>query len=245
LEGEGEKEFTPPYNITWTTLLNFMERLQGETLPNRIDRTYLSTYSGATQTYLISALRTFGFIGPNNEVLDSLREMVRNSDDRPKLIADLLRNHYPGPVRLGMTNATTGELIEAFDKDFGQKGNTARKAMTFFLHAAQYAGLQLSPHWKYSRPGPGGGPRPNRKPRAPKRLGAKDGSAPGADQHAPPQGNTDTVALGSGGTVTLTVSVNLFDLSTSDRDFVLHLIDKMKGYKSEKESAVPGDAESQ
>jgi len=35
--------------------------------------------------------------------------------------------------------------------------------------------------------------------------------------------------------VTLTVSVNLFKLSTTDRDFVLKLIDEMGGYDQDAE----------
>jgi hypothetical protein len=38
------------------------------------------------------------------------------------------------------------------------------------------------------------------------------------------------VALASGGTVSVVVSVNLFALTTKDRDFVIDLVDKLKGY---------------
>jgi hypothetical protein len=54
-------------------------------------------------------------------------------------------------------------------------------------------------------------------------------------------GVTDSVELRSGGMVTLTVDVNLFQLSSEDREFVLGLVDKVKGYR-ERRQLMPGPA---
>lgn len=43
-------------------------------------------------------------------------------------------------------------------------------------------------------------------------------------------GDTYTVELASGGSVSVLVNVNLFALSTDDRNFVIDLVDKLKGY---------------
>ena len=45
--------------------------------------------------------------------------------------------------------------------------------------------------------------------------------------------NQTVVNLESGGTVTLSVAVDLFQLSERDRSFVLGLIDLTKGYAAE------------
>jgi hypothetical protein len=50
-----------------------------------------------------------------------------------------------------------------------------------------------------------------------------------APQHSV-TGDTYTVSLASGGQVSVVVNVNLFDLTTDDRNFVIDLVDKLKGY---------------
>ncbi len=41
-----------------------------------------------------------------------------------------------------------------------------------------------------------------------------------------------TVALRSGGTITLSIPANLFHLDKTDRDFVFDLVDKMRAYSA-------------
>ena len=50
-------------------------------------------------------------------------------------------------------------------------------------------------------------------------------------------GQVSKVTLTSGGDVTLAVNVDLFRLSREDRDFVLKLVDIVKGYNKKEESA--------
>src|SRR5436190_9517934 len=73
----------------------------------------------------------------------------------------MLRDRYPEAVDLGGTNATTDELVEVFN-GYGVKGDTARKAIAFYLQAAKYAGdIPLSPNFKTPtvRTGTGSGRR--------------------------------------------------------------------------------------
>jgi hypothetical protein len=51
-------------------------------------------------------------------------------------------------------------------------------------------------------------------------------------QPVAPQGDTHSLRLRSGGQVTLSVSVNVMQLSAEDRNVVFHLIDKLKEYES-------------
>jgi hypothetical protein len=222
-------KFSPPYNIAWSTLRSFLERIDLENLPPRIDRSYLPTLSGTAQSYLIGALRSFELIGPNREVLPALKELAQDPDGRPALIGDLLRKYYPEVVELGENNGTAGQLEEAFRK-YGLAGNTVRKAVTFYVHAAQYAGLPLSPHWHVRKAGSGYRDASSvKRPRKPTSRPA----APIQQTSRTPAGDSRSLALKSGGTVTLAVSVNLFELSKEDRNFVLKLIDEMSDYDQE------------
>lgn len=142
--------FSAPY-IPFKTLTNLIQRMAEEGMPDRIDRTYLGTQSGTMQTYLIKTLQSFGLIeGEQGEVTDALRDLVANPDERPTLIGNLVRQYYPEALALG-PGATHGQLEEVFTQHYGVAGDTRRKAITFFLHAAKFAGITLSRHFKMPR----------------------------------------------------------------------------------------------
>ena len=223
------KGFTPPYNLAFSTFNNFLAKADPETLPPKIDRSYLGSMAGNVQTYLMAALRSFELIEPDRTVTPMLKELTKNPDGRPALIADLLNRFYPEIVELGKNNATVLQLEEAFRK-FGLAGNTVRKAATFYMHAAQYASIPLSVHWTVRKAGSG-----HRDEAATKRRSKPAGKATTQGQQTvrTQVGDSRSLTLRSGGTVTLAVSVNLFDLSKEDRNFVLGLIDDMSDYDRE------------
>jgi hypothetical protein len=138
----------PPY-FAWKTLLNTIERMQEHGPPNRIDRSFLSNMSGAGQSQFMSGLRSLGLIDKDGVVQDALKDLVNKPDERRALIGRILRERYPEAVELGKTTATTGELMDVFRKHYGVQGDTARKAIAFYLKAARYAeDIPLSPHFK-------------------------------------------------------------------------------------------------
>lgn len=144
--------FTAPY-IPFKTLLNLIQRMADEGMPDRIDRTYLGNQSGVMQTYLIKTLKSLELIrGEQGEVTDTLRELVSQPEARPELVGNLLRRYYPEAMSLGQ-GATHGQLEEKFAKHYDVSGDTKRKAITFFLNAAQFAGVPVSPHFKMPRSG--------------------------------------------------------------------------------------------
>jgi hypothetical protein len=141
------KTFMPPYNISWATFLSTLERMAADP-PNRVDRTYLDSQSGTVQTYLIAAYKAFGLISDEARPTDAVN-MFAESDLRKDMIADLIKTYYPTMLPLGETNSTSGELAEAFTAAFPTlTGESRVKAIRFFLSAAAYADLKLSPMWK-------------------------------------------------------------------------------------------------
>lgn len=144
------KEFSPPYNISWATFLNTIDKIAGE-MPTRVDRTYLDSQAGSVQTYLISALRGFGFIdGDQRTDTENMKGWASAVPEaRPGFMAELLRRYYPSMIELGTSNSTPGELADAFAEAFPAiAGESRTKAVRFFLSAAAYAGVQTSPMWK-------------------------------------------------------------------------------------------------
>ena len=151
-----------PY-LAWRTFFNLILQLDEKGLPTRIDRSFLSQRSGVDQGYLIATLKAFAMIADDGTVLDPLKDLVGNRDGRQALVAQVLRSHYPEVFGLP-SNATQAELDEVFREVFAQTGATLRKAQTFLLHGAAFAGIKLSPYFKTPRGVPGAaGQRRTRK----------------------------------------------------------------------------------
>lgn len=180
------KTFQPPYNISWATFLNVLERMAADP-PTRVDRTYLDSQSGFIQTYLIGAYKAFGFIGEDARPTDLVNEFAK-PDRRKDLIADLFRANYPTIIPLGETNSTTGELADAFAQAFDHiNGQSRTKAIRFFLSGAEYAGIKTSPMWKTPK-----APRGNSAPRRSRRTGGA-GTPSGVREGVTPPAKAKTV----------------------------------------------------
>ena len=145
----------PPYS-SFTTVRNLIERMEREGVPSRIDNSYLVGMAGGTQNQVKHALRSMGLIDEDGRTSPQLAELAKNTESRKVLLGDLLRERYEPLVALD-ESATKGQLDEAL-RGYGLNGATARKAASFFVAAAMYAELPLSPHITPSRK-PSAGPR--------------------------------------------------------------------------------------
>lgn len=217
----------PPY-VSWATLNNKLEEMGRNGIPSRIDASYLVGMAGGTQAQFKQALRSLGLIEANDRVTRTLIELVQDPNGRPERVGDLLRERYPALT--GLTeNATPGELDEVLG-NYGLGKDTRRKAASFYVAAATYAGLPLSPHIKpRTSAGNGAGTRTVRR-RATLRKGAGGASESAPGTSSQPGAVTHSIDLASGGTVTVAVSMNIFELSRTDRTFVLGLVDSLQDY---------------
>jgi hypothetical protein len=183
MDTESSTAFSPPYNIAWATFLSTLERMAADP-PNRVDRSYLGSQAGTVQTYLIASYRSFGFIDEAARPTQALLAFG-NEDGRKGMIADLLRANYPSIVPLGETNSTPGELAEEFAKAWPSvTGESRVKAIRFFLAAAAYADVKLSPLWKPPK-APRGSSAPRRSRKGSGSAGT-NGSAPQRDPKTSP-----------------------------------------------------------
>jgi len=230
-------KFTPPYNVVWSTFNHFLESVDPATLPPKIDRSYLSRMSGNNQTYMLSALRSFELVGPDKEVTPALKELVKNPDGRPAMIADLLRRYYPEVVELGQNNGTVGQLDEVFRAKYGLSGNTIRKATAFYMHAAQYASVPLSVHWTVRKAG--SGHRDETTSKRSRKPQAKPAATVRQDARTP-TGDSRSLKLRSGSTITLALSAPVLSLPREDRAFLLEIIEKMEDYEEKIEVSGSG-----
>lgn len=138
---------TPPPYISFKTLLKLLERMRQTHLLTRVDRRYLTEFSSGYQSQIIAALRWLDLIGEEGDVTGTLALLAQNPDVRPRVVGELLRSHYPAVFVLSSRNGTQRQLEEEF-RSYGINGSTLRSAIAFFLNAARFAEIPVSPHFK-------------------------------------------------------------------------------------------------
>lgn len=236
-EEEQQSPSTPPY-FSGTTFFNFVEAHR-RTQPTRIDRSIMGNVAGGDQAKILRALRFFDLTresGTPTPTFEALKEL--EGEELQAAWSRLLRNAYPYLFSdFNLEKATQGEIEERF-REQGIKGDTVRKAVTFFITMARLAGLKLSPYFKATRQRGTRATRPTRRaPRPSRSAGGSDngGSASPSRTESEPasQGQSaKTVTFRSGGTATLLVSVDVVNLSPADRKALFAWIDAMSEYES-------------
>ncbi len=237
---------SPPY-ISFKTFLNLMDRLAEGGIPQRIDRSYWSSFlSGSVGVQVIAALRFFALIaGPNNEPTPDLERLVENKEQRKQILAEMLKKFY-APVfsEVDLGRATTGHLGKTFETCYGRLSlETRRKSIAFFLHAAEYVGFPLSTHLKNASRTRSTATKSANRTNSKKSQHDGNGSAnhengsAKSGQHSPVlsqvsrNGSTKTITLRSGGEVSLNCSLDWINIDPEDRRFVFRLIDQLKDYE--------------
>lgn len=201
-----------PY-VAFRTFLTALEGFH-TALPNRIDRSLWPSLSGAVQGQLLAAFRFLALVDERDEPTPPLREMLAGPEARQQVLRRLLEKSYPELVALDLTRTSPRQLEEAVRRH-GYTGATLRKAVSFFLQAAAYAGLAMSlPLRKKTRRG---------------------GLRRAAPRHAPARpaaaAESRSVRLRSGGALSLTLDVKFLELSREDREFVFRLLDEIAAYE--------------
>lgn len=154
--------WTAPYAV-WKTLQNTIEKMAKEgSIPGRIDRSYLSNLPGGAQSELQTAMKALGLVDDQFHPTDLLERLVQNEAERPAIVKEILDARYAAVLALS-PSATQAQLEEEFRQKLGVSGSTLRKAVRFFLNAAKYADIPLSPHFKAPGTVPAGGARPRQR----------------------------------------------------------------------------------
>jgi hypothetical protein len=136
---------TVPY-VSFRTFFNLLERLHSGGIPQHIDRHYWGGFlAGSTGQQVMAALRFFGLITPNDEPTPAL-ERLADPAQRKTTLNELLRERYGAIWESGVDPARTtpGHLDSTFKTLYKVEGETRRKAVTFFVHAAKFAEMTLS-----------------------------------------------------------------------------------------------------
>jgi hypothetical protein len=158
------KKAIPPY-LPYKTLVNFVDSLK-IAMPQRIDRSLMSSMSGAVQSQLMASLEYLRLINPETGIpTEKLNQLARSGgDEKRRLLADILMSSYQFLFNNGLDlERATMDLLQERFRQTGTSGDTLRKAVAFFLKAAREAGMKLSPHLKRTYTRRMTGPRAKRK----------------------------------------------------------------------------------
>ena len=160
---------TPPYT-SYRTFKTFIEDLREQGVPSRIDRSVLTRFSGVVGSQLMHALRFLGLIEDDGRPTLRLKELMKahGAGLWPETFLGLLRQEYAPMFAIDLETATPSHFNEAFRKAFPAADAVVQKCVTFFLYAANDAGVKVS-----------GRVLKGRKPRSltPRRKPAKPASA--------------------------------------------------------------------
>jgi hypothetical protein len=237
----------PPY-LPFKTFLSSLDALS-HGVPPKIDRTLWRSQSGVTQGLIMNAYRFFGLVDDTNDEdssdssTDYLDQMARHSDKRPEVLRFLIEAQYE-PIIGGkhdLTKMTLKMLEDSFEQEFSVSGGTKQKAITFFLKAAKFADMPLSPYLSSLL-------RATRKRRGPRQRQDNGSTEPTHVQFVPVQAadaaSTHSVRLISGGRLTVSITANPFKMSQDDRQFVFSIVDQLQKYEEEHGDLIPlGDEE--
>lgn len=153
-----------PY-MPFKTLLNLLDRFREEGGPPAVlDKSYFGGTSGSVVAQNRSGLRYFDLIDDDYVPTDTLTLLVdATEDERKSYLKGLIEAKYTDALALS-PNATQGQLDKVF-QERGLTGATVAKAVSFYLSATEYVGINVSPHFKKRRVSSGNGTR-RRRPAA-------------------------------------------------------------------------------
>ena len=144
---------TPPY-VSYKTWLKMLEAFK-RFVPDKIDSSYYRDllFSGSSAKKLRTTLLFLGLIDENNIPMANLQRLTRvlqgaSQENKSSVIRDIVQNAYAFLFveDFNLARATSGQLSDHFEK-LGIKGNTKRQCISFFLHIAHDAEIELSPYF--------------------------------------------------------------------------------------------------
>lgn len=127
--------------LTFVTLLDWLRETKH--VPSQFDRSWWGTkFSGSGGAQLMAGLRFLGLLN-KDEPVDRLEQIAfAPNDQRPALLADLLRDAYGADLIAGLPRMTPKMLSDGIGA-LGTTDATHHKAVAFFVNAAKAAQLPV------------------------------------------------------------------------------------------------------
>jgi hypothetical protein len=228
----------PPY-LPFRTFLNSLDALS-QGVPPKLDRSVWKSQSGFTQGLIMSAYRYFHLVTDKDDSTQDLVTLAQHPEKRPAKMKELVEQEYFLVLEKGdITKATMKMVEDAFGEVYSVTGDTRQKAISFFLKAAKFADLALSPYLITQLREAAKRPR-RPKPRNPN---GENGEPTPPPNTLIPGVSSHKVQLVSGGQLTITISANPFTMPPDDRNFFFAVVDMLQKYAEQHPEAQQEDIE--
>ena len=134
----------------------------------------MTRFSGVVGSQLTHALRFLGLIEGQGRPTERLRALVNayGAGRWPEALSELIRQEYAPIFAIDLEAATPSHFNEAFRKAFPAADAVVQKCVTFFLYAANDAGVTISGRVMKGRKPRSLTPRRRRSEAAPAAQGA-------------------------------------------------------------------------
>ena len=158
-----EKTKYPAAYLPLATFLTALDHLKAVSIPNQIETGTFPSLSSQAKSQILSAFRFFELIDGQGIPQPELTHLVHEDAERKATIKRLIEKYYPDIVALDFAKMTPNQLDEKLSGErYNIGGETKKKAKTFLLKAAQYAGFTVHPLLiKITRNRKGSGKRSN------------------------------------------------------------------------------------
>jgi len=225
------KTLTPAY-VPFKTFTSVLDSFSSF-LPDRIDSSMWPSYSGGIKSQLMGALRFLNLIDDEGKPTQTLHALSSlSAEERPQAFRGAMKVAYGSLMSLDLTKATPASFDGEMRK-YGQEGDTHRKAASFFLQAAKWSGVPLSP--LLLKKGSLSGSRRKRAASTGAVKAKKGGAATPAASHQtieqPVIGSEKVIILSDGSRLFLRTEKDLFRMNAEDRKFTMGLLDKIEEYE--------------
>jgi Family of unknown function (DUF5343) len=236
MDDPDKKKHPAAVYVAWGTFKNAIDRL-AQAIPNRIDRTVYPGLNPAVVNQLLAGFKFLGLTDDAGKPTPRLQALaVSDETERKRQFAALIRERYADLFGLDLLKTTPAELNERMESSYGVKGDTREKAVRFFISSLDYAGIPASGLLK--KTGGANGSTGLRKKRTFKPKASANEVSASISQRTDDStggGASRIITLKSGGTLTLSASINFLALKPSDRRFFSDLIDQLDKYEQEGE----------
>jgi hypothetical protein len=220
--------------LPWATFKSALDQL-AQGMPSRIDRSVFPGMAWNMQTQLFAALKFLELVKGEDEPTQALHDLVTGSAaERKAKLKALIESSYSELIAIDLTKATRAHFEEKLGELYSVSGDTRKKAVRFFINAAEEVAIPLSA-FIAPKDGKAAGKvrRAPSKPRTPKKAVAAKPAQQADPETGKADGTSKSVSLASGGTLTLSATLDLFALNAADRTFVFSIIDKLEAYENE------------
>jgi hypothetical protein len=224
-------EHRAPVYIPFKTFITALDTLQVG-MPATLDKSVWASFSGGAQSQTFGAFKFLGLIDENGHVQPILRRLVdAKGDERKAILREIVEKQYAEALALAGKNASFQQLLDLF-REYGVQGGTLERVVRFFLDACEYTDLKCSPLWAKAKKTL----RRQKRDEVPPRVKPSEGNTYQDEVKT----SVKTITLRSGGTLSLSLSVDLMALSAEDRTWLFEVIDKLNTYGKENDKQKNG-----